>query len=101
MISKMLLVCISQVMDYSVTLGTSTEHGTVAYAVPPHCNGALIEEAKVALPPPVLRYEYPPEAQSRALAAVPEQRVKTPAKKRKACKPGRWRDSRGVCRRKR
>lgn len=114
MISKMVLVCISQVMSYSVTQGGHTESGTVAYRLPVHCNGGMIEEAR-RLPvlqggtmaqltrdlPPVLRYEYPAEAQERALAAVPEKKAQPKAKKRKACKPGRWRDSRGICRRKR
>lgn len=100
MISTLVAICISAVMPYAVTLGAHTENGTVAYRLPVHCNGAMVEEARRAAAP-VLKYEYPAETQRRVLAAVPEKKAQPQAKKRKACKPGRWRDSRGICRRKR
>lgn len=95
-----LAVCFSALLPYSITLGDHTEHGTVAYRTPAHCAEGVLPPTEAAPEaPPVLRYEYPAPARQRALAATAEA---PKAKNRaKGCKPGRWKDSRGICRRKR
>jgi len=90
MIPKFLMICISQVMPYSVTLGDHTEHGSLVYRTPPHCTAGILPEKF-----------GPPAPQPQPTAAAPEPPKVTPRKKAKGCKPGRVRDSRGICRRKR
>jgi hypothetical protein len=107
MIPTFLLICISQVASYSITIEGQTEHGTVAYRTPAHCAAGVLPERQGPPAPP--KYEYGQKRQAEAapaakaaVAATSEPPTVKPAQKRaKGCKPGRVRDSRGVCRRKR
>jgi len=108
MTATLFAVCISTVLPYTLVLGPVTEHGTMAWRTPPHCSAGVLPE--VQGPPAPLRYDYSPKSSARvAPAAKPEVAATTPApkvkkattKRAKGCKPGRVRDSRGICRRKR
>jgi len=104
--STFLAVCMSAILPYTVTLGDSTEQGTMVYRTPPHCSAGMLPERQGPPAPP--RYDYRPKPTAEAApaakpavaATTPKAKAKKPARAR-GCKPGRVRDSRGVCRRKR
>lgn len=86
-----MMVCISTVLPYSLTLGDQTTQGIIVYRTPPHCAAGMLPERQGPPAPPAAK---PPAAKSEVAATTP-----TKAKKatQRPCKKGRARDSRGIC----
>lgn len=87
---NVLAACISLVLPYTITAGNFTEHGTVAFRTPAEC----AQVVPTATPP--TPQAKPPAAKSKRPARVEKAKAKKPAR-RVPCKPGRTRNSRGIC----
>lgn len=80
-----LMVCVSTVLPYSVTVGAETEKGTIAYRSPVQC-----------WTPPV-QIEQKQAASGKVADRIAEARPVAKKRPRGGCKPGRVRNSRGRC----
>lgn len=82
-----LAMCLSTVLPYTIAVGDYLEHGTVAFHTPVECAQVIPQPAPQA---------KPLAAKAEAPARVHRPKVKKPAR-RLPCKPGRTRNSRGIC----
>jgi len=94
-----ILLCISPVADYTVTVDGVVERGTIVYRLPASCSVAL---GAPKLPEGLPVAAAPPPETSTEAAEPPrvKKKVARPAAKKRSargCKPGRTRDSRGRC----
>ena len=78
-------------------MGTHPEHGSIVYRLPPQCAAGVLPE-RFGPPAPAAK---PPAAKAEAPKVTKPQAKKATQKRVRGCKPGRVRDSRGICRRKR
>lgn len=81
-----MMVCISTVLPYSLTLGDQTTQGIIVYRTPPHCAAGILPEV-----------QGPPVPQAKPPAAKTETPARVTKAKVKPCKKGRTRNSRGIC----